>query len=255
MNIIIKNEDEIEKIKIAGGIVSNLLYDLSSFIKEGITTKKIDNICLEYIKDNNAIPALLNYHGFPASICTSINHQVCHGIPGNRLLRSGDILNVDVTIGKDGYYADSSKMFLIGKCSAIAKKITKVSQECLYKGIKKVKSGNKINSIGIEIEKFAEKMMFSVVREYCGHGIGKNIHEEPNILHYNAKNNDYEMKPGMVFTIEPMINQGTFKVKLLKDGWSVVTEDGKLSAQWEHTVLVKEDGYEVLTLRKDENIY
>ena len=248
MSSIIKTPNEIKKMKTVGQLVSDLLEMVGEFVKEGITTNELDSICYNYIiKEQKAFPSLLNYKNYPKSICTSLNHQICHGIPSNRILKSGDILNIDVTINKYGYHADSSKMFFIGKINPLAKNLVTVSKECLYLGIKEVKPGGKIGDIGEAIQKHAEINNFSVVREYCGHGIGKNIHESPNILHYGEKNTGELLKPGMVFTIEPMINAGKQHTKLLKDKWTVVTSDHSLSSQWEHTIAVTNNGHEVLT--------
>lgn len=251
--IIIKTSEEIEKMRVAGRLAADVLDMIVPYIKEGVTTDELDKRCHDYIVDHQkAIPAPLNYHGYPKSICTSVNHQVCHGIPSNRKLKNGDIVNVDVTVLKDGYHGDTSKMFMIGKTSILADRLVKITQECLYLGIKLVKPGTFLGDIGAAIQQHAEKNRFSVVREYCGHGIGKGFHEPPNVLHYGKEGTGEELLPGMIFTIEPMINAGRREVKLLPDKWTVVTKDHSLSAQWEHTVLVTETGYEVLTKRFEE---
>lgn len=221
----------------------------------GITTGELDAICHDYIVDvQNAIPAPLNYRGFPKSICTSVNHQVCHGIPGDKRLKDGDILNIDVTVIKDAYHGDTSKMFLVGRPSIIARRVTQVSYECMRKAVEMVRPGVRLGDIGYVIQQHAERNNCSVVREYCGHGIGRVFHEDPQILHYGTPGTREMLEPGMTFTIEPMINAGKRQVKLLKDGWTVVTKDRSMSAQWEHTVLVTNDGVEVLTLRPGDDI-
>jgi len=251
----IKNAAEIEKMRIAGNLASKVLVMIEDYVKPGITTEELDNICHNYIiKDLDCIPAPLNYRGFPKSICTSINHQVCHGIPDKRILKKQDILNIDITVIKDGYHGDTSKMFYVGKPSVQAKRLVDLTYEALKIGINTVKPGATIGDIGNNIQVFAEKNHCSVVREYCGHGIGKEFHEEPQILHYGKKGEGMEIKEGMTFTIEPMINFGKKEVKLLPDNWTVVTKDHSLSAQWEHTILVTSNGHEVLTRRPEENL-
>lgn len=255
MTAIIKTAEEVRKMRIAGKLASEVLEMISSHVDKGITTLELDDICHDFIvKKLQAIPAPLNYRGFPKSICTSINHQVCHGIPGNRALKNGDILNIDITVIKDGYHGDTSKMFIIGKPSVIAKRLIDLTYEALKIGIQKVKPGVKLGDIGHAIQKFVEKNHCSIVREYCGHGIGRMFHEEPQVLHYGKPNTGMELQAGMTFTIEPMVNAGKRNVRLLPDGWTVVTKDHSLSAQWEHTILVTETGYEVLTKRSDEHL-
>lgn len=251
--ITIKSPEEIEKMRVAGKLAADVLDMLTPFVKAGITTEELDQIAHNYIvNQQDAIPAPLNYHGFPKSICTSVNYQVCHGIPGPKKLKEGDIVNVDVTVLKDGYHGDTSKMFAIGKPSILAERLMRITQECLYLGISVVKPGAHFGDIGEIIQTYAEKHRYSVVREYCGHGIGKIFHEAPHVLHYGKAGTGEEIKPGMIFTIEPMINAGKREVKLLSDGWTVVTKDHSLSAQWEHTILVTDKGCEVLTLRNEE---
>lgn len=251
--ITIKNREDIEKMRVAGRLAAEVLTMIEPYVKEGVTTDELDQICHDYIVNKqNAIPAPLNYHGYPKSICTSINHQVCHGIPSPKKLKAGDIVNVDVTVLKDGYHGDTSKMFCIGKPSVLADRLIKITHECLFIGIEKVKPGAYFGDIGAAIQQHAEKNRFSVVREYCGHGIGKVFHEAPNVLHYGKEGTGERMEPGMIFTIEPMINAGKRDVKLLPDGWTVVTKDHSLSAQWEHTILVTDSGFEILTLRNEE---
>lgn len=254
-DIIIKTSNDIEKMRIAGRLAADVLEMIEPCIQAGVTTDELNAICHDYIINvQKAIPAPLNYNGFPKSICTSVNHVVCHGIPGPKKLKEGDIINVDITVLKDGYHGDTSKMFVIGKPSILAERLIAVTQECMYIGIKLVRPGIHLGDIGAAIQQHAEKNRFSVVREYCGHGIGQIFHEPPNVLHYGKPGTGEVLKPGMIFTIEPMINAGKREVKLLPDGWTVVTKDHSLSAQWEHTVLVTESGYEVLTKRKEENI-
>jgi methionyl aminopeptidase len=252
--ITIKSQEDIEKMRIAGRLAAEVLDMIGPFIKEGIMTEEIDKICHDYIvNEQKAIPAPLNYHGFPKSVCTSVNHVVCHGIPGPKKLKEGDIVNVDVTVLKDGYHGDTSKMFVVGKPSILAERLIRVTKECLYTGIRLVKPGIHLGDIGAAIQDHAEKNRFTVVREYCGHGIGKIFHEPPNVLHYGKAGTREILQAGMIFTIEPMINAGKRDVKLLPDGWTVVTKDHSLSAQWEHTILVTETGYEVLTRRDEES--
>ena len=251
----IKNSAEIEKMRVAGNLASKVLLMIEEYVTPGISTEELDNICHNFIiNDLGCIPAPLNYRGFPKSICTSINHQVCHGIPDKRILKKQDILNIDITVIKDGYHGDTSKMFFVGKPSIQAKRLVELTYDALKIGIKTVKPGATIGDIGHNIQHFAEKNHCSVVREYCGHGIGKEFHEEPQILHYGKLGEGIKLKEGMTFTIEPMINFGKKEVKLLPDNWTVVTKDHSLSAQWEHTILVTKTGYEVLTIRPEENI-
>jgi methionyl aminopeptidase len=253
MNTIIKTAEEIEKMRVAGRLAAEVLEMIEPHVKAGVTTDELNQICHDYIVNvQKAIPAPLNYHGFPKSICTSVNHQVCHGIPGPKVLKDGDIVNIDVTVIKDEYHGDTSKMFMVGKHSVLAERLIRVTQECLYFGIAEVKPGAQLGDIGAIIQEHAEKNRFSVVREYCGHGIGKIFHEPPNVLHYGQRGTGETLKPGMIFTIEPMINAGKRAVKLLPDNWTVVTKDHSLSAQWEHTLLVTETGCEVLTRRTEE---
>lgn len=255
MAVSIKTSDEIEKMRVAGRLAAEVLEMIEEHVKPGISTGEIDRICHDYIvNQQNATPAPLNYRGFPKSICTSVNHVVCHGIPAdNKLLKNGDIVNIDITVIKDGYHGDTSKMFFVGKPLSHAKRLVEVTQECMYKGIQMVKPGVKLGDIGHVIQTHAEGNHYSVVQEYCGHGIGAVFHEDPQVLHYGRPDTGMEIKAGMTFTIEPMINAGKRHVKLLsRDGWTVETKDKRLSAQWEHTILVTEDGYEILTLRNEE---
>ncbi len=251
--ITINHSDDIEKMRIAGRLAADVLKMIKPHVQAGITTDELNQICHDYIVNvQKAIPAPLNYHGFPKSVCTSVNHQVCHGIPSDRKLKDGDIVNIDVTVLKDGYHGDTSQMFVVGKASILAERLIQITQQCMYLGISQVKPGAHFGDIGAVIQEHAEKNRFSVVREYCGHGIGKVFHEPPNVLHYGKAGTGDMLKPGMIFTIEPMINAGKRDVKLLPDGWTVVTKDHSLSAQWEHTILVTENGFDILTLREDE---
>ena len=240
-------------MRIAGSLAADVLTMIEEHVKPGITTDELDKICHDYIVNKQqAIPAPLNYHGFPKSICTSVNNQVCHGIPGPKKLKNGDIINIDITVLKDGFHGDTSKMFFVGKSSVLAQRLCKVTQECLYKAIDIVKPGTKLGDIGAIIQQHAEANRFSVVREFCGHGIGEGFHEEPNVLHYGTPGTGLTLQEGMIFTIEPMINAGKRHTKVLPDGWIAVTKDRSLSAQWEHTMLVTSDGVEVLTQRPEE---
>jgi len=254
MSVTIKSPDEIEKMRVAGRLASEVLEMIGPHVVPGISTLELDQICHEYIvNEQNAVPAPLNYRGFPKSICTSVNHQVCHGIPGDRVLKNGDILNIDITVIKDDFHGDTSKMFLLGKPPVLAKRLVDLTYDALKLGIEEVRPGTKLGDIGHKIQSFAEKNRCTVVREYCGHGIGRAFHEDPQVLHYGKPNTGMELEPGMTFTIEPMINAGKRNVRLLPDGWTVVTKDHSLSAQWEHTILVTENGHEVLTQRSDES--
>lgn len=255
MAVHIKSSEEIEKMRIAGKLAADVLDMIGPHVKPGITTNELDRICHEYIVDvQDAIPAPLNYHGFPKSICTSVNHTVCHGIPSDKKLKKGDMINIDITVIKDGFHGDTSKMFFVGEASIKAKRIVEISHECLIKGIKLVKPGATLGDIGAVIQQHAESNNCTIVREYCGHGIGLNFHEEPQVLHYGKAGTGMTLEAGMIFTIEPMVNIGKRDVKLLPDEWTVITRDRSLSAQWEHTILVTDNGYEVLTLRSDETI-
>ena len=254
MTIIIKTPEIIEKMRIAGRLAAEVLEMIEEHIKPGVTTDELDRICHDYIVNvQQATPSPLNYRGYPKSICTSVNHVVCHGIPSDKkVLKKGDIVNIDITVYKNGVHGDTSKMFMVGEASIQAERLVRVTQECLYLGIKMVKPGIRLGDIGHAIQQHAESNHFSVVREYCGHGIGEGFHEEPQVLHYGRPGTGVVVQPGMIFTIEPMINAGKRFTKLLPDQWTVVTKDHKLSAQWEHTILVTDTGYEILTLRKEE---
>lgn len=255
MAIIIKTAQQIEKMRVAGRLAAEVLEMIAPHVKAGVTTEELNTICHEYmVNEQKVVPAPLNYHGFPKSICTSVNHVICHGIPTDKKLKEGDIVNIDITVIADGYHGDTSKMFFIGKPSIMAERLVRVSQECLYQAIKMVKPGMHLGTIASVIQKHAEGHNYSIVREYCGHGIGEGFHEDPQVLHYGRPNTGEVLKPGMCFTIEPMVNAGKRHSKLLKDKWTVVTKDRSLSSQWEHTLLVTEDGVEVLTLRSDEDL-
>ena len=254
MKISIKSLNDIEKMKVAGKLAAEVLDMITPYVIPGISTGELDKLCHEHIVNvQNAIPANIGYKGYEKTICSSINQVICHGIPdNNKILENGDILNIDVTVIKDGWHGDTSKMFLIGKCAPHNERLVRVTQECLYKGIEVVKPGAYLGDIGHAIQKHAEENHYSVVEDYCGHGIGKVYHEEPQVLHYGRAGTGIEIKEGMCFTIEPMINQGTKYSKTLNDGWTVVTKDGRNSAQWEHTIAVLENGVEILTKRNDE---
>tara|TARA_B100001057_G_scaffold446713_1_gene485547 strand:+ start:339 stop:1100 length:762 start_codon:yes stop_codon:yes gene_type:complete len=240
--------ESFEKTKVAGSIAAGALDEVSNIIKPGVSTSEIDKLCYEYINDHKAFSAPLYYRGYPKSCCTSSNHVVCHGIPSEKILTDGDIVNVDVTAIKDGWHGDTSRMFIAGECSVKAKKLIKTTYEAMMEAIKIIKANIKIGNIGHTIQKLVEAEGFSVVRDFCGHGIGKKFHESPNVLHYGEKNSGQELKTGMIFTVEPMINYGKFETKTLKDGWTAVTKDKSLSAQFEHTVGVTKEGYEIFTL-------
>lgn len=253
MSVIIKSPQEIESMRIAGRLASEVLLMIGEHVTAGVTTNELDNMCHDYIiNTQKAIPAPLNYRGFPKSICTSTNHQVCHGIPGHRRLKNGDILNIDITVIKGGFHGDSSMMFCVGKPSVQAKRLIDTTYQAMKIGIDMVQPGVRLGDLGHAIQRFSERHHYTVVREYCGHGIGRIFHEDPQVLHYGKPGTGMTLVPGMTFTIEPMVNAGKRHVKLLPDQWTVVTKDHSLSAQWEHTVLVTEHGHEVLTRRPDE---
>ena len=253
MSVSIKNSEQIQRMRVAGHLAAKVLEYIGPQVLPGIATETLDQLCHRYItEDLQAIPAPLNYRGFPKSICTSINHVVCHGIPGPGKLRDGDIVNIDITVIKDGFHGDTSMMFLVGNVPARARRLVEITHECLWIAIRMVRPGIRLGDIGQAIQQHAESRNFSVVREYCGHGIGLEFHEEPQVLHYGEAGTGLKLEPGMIFTIEPMINAGKRHVKLHPDDWTVVTRDHSLSAQWEHTILVTDTGHEVLTLRKDE---
>ena len=254
MSITLKTPDEIEKMRVAGRLAAEVLDFITPFIKPGITTGEVDKLCHDYMVDvQGCIPAPLNYapsgyKPYPKSTCTSVNHQVCHGVPGDKQLKNGDIFNLDITTIKDGYHGDTSRMFQVGETSIQAKRLCEVTFECLWLGIAQVRPGARLGDIGHAIQTYAEQSGFSVVREFCGHGIGARFHEDPQVVHYGKPGTGVELKTNMIFTIEPMINAGKAAIRELADGWTIVTKDHSLSAQWEHTLLVTETGCEVLTL-------
>lgn len=253
-DIPIYSRNDFEKIRKAGSLASKILDQLKDIIHPGISTEKINNFCHNMIIENGAIPAPLGYKGFPKSICTSVNHIVCHGIPSEKkILQNGDIINVDITVILNGWYGDTSRMFAAGKISKKAENLLRTTYECLIKGIKIAKPGNFLGDIGYEIQKHAEAKNYSVVRDFCGHGIGKLFHTSPSVLHFGNRKEGIELKPGMFFTIEPMINLGDWRIKILKDGWTAVTEDKSLSAQFEHTIGITETGNEIFTLSQNNS--
>jgi methionyl aminopeptidase len=253
MPVVLKTADEIERMRVAGRLASEVLDFITPYVKAGVTTGKLNDLCHEYMVGvQHTVPAPLNYappgyRPFPKSICTSVNHQVCHGVPGDRVLKGGDSLNIDITVIKDGFHGDSSRMYFVGEPSIQAKRLVDVTFECMWRGIYEVRPGARLGDIGAAIQQYAEQQGFSVVREFCGHGIGRKFHEEPQVLHYGRPATGMPLEAGMTFTIEPMINAGKAGIRELADGWTIVTKDHSLSAQWEHTVLVTQSGYEVLT--------
>jgi len=253
MNVTIKTPEEQAKMRIAGRLAADVLDMIGEHVKAGVTTDELDAICHKYITETQAaIPAPLNYRGFPKSICTSLNHVVCHGIPGERTLKSGDALNIDITVIKDGFHGDTSRMFFVGKANIQAERLAGIAYESMWLGIEQLAPGKRLGDIGAAIQKNVEKNRFSVVREYCGHGIGRVFHEDPQVLHYGEAGTGMELRAGMTLTVEPMVNAGKRHVRLLPDGWTVVTKDHRLSAQWEHTVLITPEGFEVLTLGAEQ---
>jgi methionyl aminopeptidase len=254
MSIAIKQSEEIEKMRVAGRLAAEVLDYITPFVQPGITTGELDKLCHDYMVDvQGTIPAPLNYappgHApYPKSICTSVNHQVCHGVPGDKKLKAGDVVNLDITVIKDGYHGDTSRMFAVGTPSIQAKRLMEITYECMWKGIQQVKPGARLGDIGQAIQQYAEANGYSVVREFCGHGIGREFHEDPQVLHYGKAGTGAVLEAGMIFTIEPMINAGRRDIRMLGDGWTVVTKDHSLSAQWEHTILVTDSGFEVLTV-------
>ena len=248
-HISIKSPAEQEKMRVAGRLAAEVLDMIGEHVKPGVTTEELDRLCFEHITQvQKSIPANVNYRGFPKTICSSVNHVVCHGIPNDKALKSGDIVNIDVTVIRDGFHGDTSRMYYVGKPALPAQRLAETCWEAMWRGIEQVKPGARLGDIGHAIQTFVEDHNFSVVREYCGHGIGKVYHEDPQVLHYGEPHTGDELRAGMTFTIEPMVNAGKRHVRLLGDGWTVVTKDHSLSAQWEHTVLVTETGYEVMTL-------
>jgi len=254
MSIVIKSAEEIAKMRVAGRLASEVLDYIAPFVQPGVTTGELDKLCHDYMVDvQGCVPAPLDYappghKPYPKSICTSVNHQVCHGVPGDKKLKSGDVVNLDITVIKDGWHGDTSRMYMVGDVSIQARRLTELTYECMWKGILMVRPGAHFGDIGHAIQQYAEANGFSVVREFCGHGIGSRFHEDPQVLHYGKAGTGEVLVPGMIFTIEPMINAGRKDIRMLGDGWTVVTKDHSLSAQWEHTILVTETGWEVLTL-------
>ena len=251
--MLVKTSEEIEKMRVVGNLAASVLHMIGPYVTEGTSTNELERICRQYIlEDLRATPSTLNHYGFPACICTSINHVVCHGIPSDKKLKNGDIINIDVTVQKNGYIGDTSKRFRVGNVKPFAKKLVEVTQECLYKAISIVRPGTYLGDIGSIIQTHAEQQGYSVVREFGGHGIGRSMWEDPHVMHVGKPNTGLQLQAGMTFTIEPMLNLGRKEIKTLGDGWTVVTKDHKLSAQWEHTILVTDHGHEILTLRPDE---
>jgi methionyl aminopeptidase len=254
MTVSLKTPQEVEKMRVAGKLAAEVLDYITPFVKAGVTTDELNKLCHDYMVDvQHVIPAPLNYappgySPYPKSICTSVNHQVCHGVPGEKKLKSGDIVNIDVTVIKDQYHGDTSRMFFVGEPGIQAKRLCEITYESMWRGIEEIKPGKHLGDVGHAIQRFAESQGYSVVREFCGHGIGAKFHEDPQVLHYGRAGTGLELKPGMIFTVEPMINAGKAPIRQMADGWTIVTKDHSLSAQWEHTVLVTENGYEVLTL-------
>ncbi|HMA88554.1 MAG TPA: type I methionyl aminopeptidase [Burkholderiales bacterium] len=254
MAVTIKTPEEIASMRIAGRLAAEVLDFIAPHVRAGATTGELDRLCHDYIVNvQDSIPAPLNYappgyKPYPKSICTSVNHQVCHGIPGDRVLKNGDILNIDVTVIKNGFHGDSSRMFAVGEPSVQARRLMQITYECMWRGITQVRPGARLGDMGAAIQAHAERHGYSVVREFCGHGIGRKFHEEPQVLHYGRPGTGLVLEPGMTFTVEPMINAGKAAIRELADGWTIVTKDHSLSAQWEHTVLVTQEGYEVLTV-------
>jgi methionyl aminopeptidase len=254
MAVALKSADEIERMRVAGRLAAEVLDFAAAHVRPGVTTEALDRLCHDYMVNvQHTVPAPLNYAPpgyppFPKSICTSVNHQVCHGVPGDRVLKAGDILNIDITVIRDGFHGDTSRMFYVGEPSIQARRLCDVTYECMWLGIFAVQAGAFLGDIGAAIQRHAERHGYSVVREFCGHGIGRRFHEEPQVLHYGRPGTGLRLEPGMTFTIEPMINAGRAAIRELADGWTIVTKDHSLSAQWEHTVLVTDTGHEVLTL-------
>ena len=254
MTIQLRSADDIAKMRVAGRLAAEVLELIGQYVVPGVSTEELDKICHDHIVDvQKAIPACLGYRGFPKSVCTSVNHVVCHGIPSEKkILKNGDIINIDVTVIKEGWYGDTSKMYIVGDVAPHAQRLIDISQECLYKAIDMVKPGVRLGDIGHVIQTHAEANYYSVVRDYCGHGIGMEFHEEPQVLHYGKPDTGLVLEEGMTFTIEPMVNAGKYSTKIKSDGWTVETRDGRLSSQWEHTMVVTSTGVEVLTARHEE---
>ena len=253
MTVTIKTPAQQDKMRIAGRLAADVLDMIGDYVKPGVTTGELDHICHDFIvTQQSAIPAPLNYRGFPKSICTSVNNVVCHGIPGDKKLKSGDAVNIDITVIKNGFHGDTSRMFMVGKENILAKRLSTIAREAMWLGIQELGPGKRLGDIGEAIQQYVEAHRYSIVREYCGHGIGEVFHEDPQVLHYGQRGTGMELREGMTLTVEPMVNAGKAGVRLLPDGWTVVTRDRSLSAQWEHTCLITADGFEVLTLGADE---
>jgi methionyl aminopeptidase len=254
MSVVIKSPEDIEKMRVAGRLASEVLDYVTPFVKPGVTTEELDRLCHDYMTQvQGAVPAPLNYAPpgyppYPKSVCTSVNHVVCHGVPGSKKLKAGDIINIDITVIKDGFHGDTSRMFYVGEPSIQARRLVEITYECMWRGIRAVRPGAYLGDIGHAIQSHAERNGFSVVREFCGHGIGRRFHEEPQVLHYGRPHTGLKLQAGMTFTVEPMINAGKAGIRQMADGWTIVTKDHSLSAQWEHTVLVTGEGFEILTL-------
>jgi methionyl aminopeptidase len=254
MPVTIKTEEEIARMRVAGRLAAEVLDYITPHVQPGVTTGELDRLCHEYIVNvQGAVPAPLNYAPpgyppYPKSVCTSVNHVVCHGVPGDKRLKAGDILNIDITVIKDGFHGDTSRMFFVGPASIQARRLCEVTYDCMWRGIRAVRHGARLGDIGHAIQTHAERQGYSVVREFCGHGIGRKFHEEPQVLHYGHPGTGMQLQQGMIFTVEPMINAGRPDIRQMADGWTIVTKDHSLSAQWEHTVLVTENGFEILTL-------
>ncbi|MDR0806134.1 MAG: type I methionyl aminopeptidase [Enterobacteriaceae bacterium] len=256
MAISIKTPEDIEKMRVAGRLAAEVLEMIEPYVKPGVTTAELDRICDDYIVNTqHAVSACLNYHGFPKSVCISVNEVVCHGIPSDeKKLKDGDIVNIDVTVIKDGFHGDTSKMYFVGKPTILGERLCRVTQESLYLALRMIKPGIRLRTLGKAIQQYVEAQGFSVVREYCGHGIGEGFHEEPQVLHYDADDGGVVLQKGMTFTVEPMVNAGDYRIRSMKDGWTVKTKDRSLSAQYEHMIAVTDTGCEILTLRKDDTI-
>jgi methionyl aminopeptidase len=254
MPVTIKTEEEIARMRVAGRLAAEVLDYITPHVQPGVTTGELDRLCHDYIVNvQGAVPAPLNYAPpgyppYPKSVCTSVNHVVCHGVPGDKRLKAGDILNIDITVIKDGFHGDTSRMFFVGPASIQARRLCEVTYDCMWRGIRAVRHGARLGDIGHAIQTHAERQGYSVVREFCGHGIGRKFHEEPQVLHYGHAGTGMQLQRGMIFTVEPMINAGRPDIRQMADGWTIVTKDHSLSAQWEHTVLVTETGFEILTL-------
>jgi methionyl aminopeptidase len=253
MHVTIKTPEEQQKMRVAGRLAADVLDMITPHVTPGVSTEELDRICHDFIvNEQRSVPANLNYRGFPKTICTSVNHVVCHGIPNDKRLKAGDIINIDVTVIREGFHGDTSRMYVVGRPSVQAQRLIDTCHEAMWRGIRTVRPGARLGDVGHAIQTFVEDLSYSVVREYCGHGIGRIYHEDPQVLHYGEPGTGLELQPGMTFTVEPMVNAGKRHVRLLPDGWTVVTKDHSLSAQWEHTILVTDTSFDVLTLSARE---